>query len=135
MVEAGFRSGALSTARWARKLGVPVLAVPGSAGHRSAAARGRAGLVRPGPEAVQDVLDHLAGRPPAGRREPVAAGPGGTLLAACWPPSSEGAWSAQDVARRLALPLGEVMSLLSEAELAGRVRRLPGAQYEVTRAH
>jgi DNA processing protein len=134
VVEAGFRSGALSTAAWGRKLGVPVLAVPGSAGTDALLSKGRAGLVRPGPEVVQDVLDHLAGRPPIRAMElarPGPAEPTSPVLAAL----EAGASSAQEVARRLSRPLGEVMGLLSEAELAGRVRRLPGAQYEVTRAH
>ena len=81
------------------------------------------------------MLDHLAGRPPVRARwswpQPGPAGPLHPLLAAL----EAGAASAQEVARRLARPLGEVMGLLSEAELAGRVRRLPGAQYEVTRVH
>ncbi len=132
VIEAGLRSGALSTARWGRLLGVPVLAVPGSPGTDRLLQSGQAGRVRGGPEVVQDVLDHLAGRPPAIPPLPAEpVGPFSPLLAAL----EAGAVHAQDVARRLALPLGEVMSLLSQAELAGQVRRLPGAQYEVTRAH
>jgi predicted Rossmann fold nucleotide-binding protein DprA/Smf involved in DNA uptake len=47
----------------------------------------------------------------------------------------ERARSAAEVASQLALPLAQVMGLLSAAELAGEVRRLPGGRYEVSRVH
>ena len=78
VVEAGERSGALLTAGLARRLDLPVGAVPGrvttpQAAGPNALLAGGAGVVR-GP---QDVLDHLfgagaraAGRSPAARRRP-----------------------------------------------------------------
>jgi DNA processing protein len=142
VVEAGLRSGALSTAAWGRKLGVPVLAMPGSAGTDRLLAARRARAVRRGPLGAQDVLDRLAGRTPEGLPdgggndvgENDAAGDDGPLapvLAAL----RAGTADPQELARRLTWPLARVLSLLSQAEVEGRVRRLPGAQYEVTRVH
>jgi DNA processing protein len=127
VVEAGWRSGALSTAGWARRLGVSLLALSGSAGTDRLLGQGLATRVRGG----GDVLDYLAGRSPVIPVDPVAEpeGPLSPLLAAL----ASGAADAQQVARKLMLPLTEALALLSRAEIEGRVRRLPGAQYEVTR--
>jgi DNA processing protein len=138
VVEAGgFRSGALITAGRARRFGVPVLAVPGSAGTDGLLASGAARLVGDTPDAAQDVVDCILGRP-SGRVAGLEAadpdsGAGGAALAPLLSMLAERARGAEDVARRLALPVHEVMSLISQAELAGRVTRLPGGQYEVSR--
>jgi DNA processing protein len=139
VVEAGLRSGALSTATWGRKLGVPVLAMSGSAGTDRLLRSGAARAIRRGPQAAQDVLDRLAGRTPVGLPDPASApddggeddGPLAPMLAAM----QVGNGDPQELARRLSLPLAKVLSLLSQAEVEGRVRRLPGAHYEVIGVH
>jgi predicted Rossmann fold nucleotide-binding protein DprA/Smf involved in DNA uptake len=47
----------------------------------------------------------------------------------------ERADGAAGLAARLGLPVPQVMSQLTLAELDGHVHRLPGGQYEVTRGH
>jgi DNA processing protein len=142
VVEGGLRSGALSTATWGRKLGVPVLAMPGSAGTDRLLRSGRARAIRRGPQAAQDVLDRLAGRTPEGLSDEgdgaVVAqvdeqddGPLAPVLTAL----QAGPADLHELSRRLRWPLARLMSLLSQAEVEGRVRRLPGAHYEVTRVH
>jgi DNA processing protein len=140
VVEGGLRSGALSTAAWGRKLGVPVLAMAGSAGTDRLLRSGAARAIRRGPQAAQDLLDRLAGRTPEGL-------PDGDLDGGAAPAEDDGPLApvltalqagpadSQELARRLSWPLARVMSLLSQAEVEGRVRRLPGAHYEVTRVH
>jgi DNA processing protein len=129
IVEAAPRSGALITARLARKLGRPVLVVPGSAGGDAwlSAGNGNAG------ESADDVEDALAGRPPRTRPSHMTEAPAAlaSLLAAL----AERPDGAAGLAARLGLPLPVVMSRLTEAELDGRIHRLLGGHYEVNRAH
>jgi DNA processing protein len=65
VVEAGAKSGALTTARWAGSQGREVLAVPGSI--HSPLSRGPNGLIREGAKLVEDLADiaeELRPRPP-----------------------------------------------------------------------
>lgn len=134
VVEAGLRSGALSTAHTAAELGRPVGAVPGpvtssvSAGCHEAVRRGWATLVtdaeevadlvgdvgtdaapvRRGEERPEDDLDELCRR----------------VLEAIPPYRSR---SVDDLARIAALSAGEVLSSLGQLEASGLVeRRLDG---------
>jgi len=129
VVEAGWRSGARSTATWARNLGSPVLAVPGpvtalsSAGcHRMIRTRedtlvtsaaeiaeeaGRIGELAP--DAVPD-----SARRPTDGLDPVSAQVQGAL------PFSGGADERQ-LAEKSGLPVGEVRGALPMLEMAGLV--------------
>jgi DNA processing protein len=130
VVEAAARSGALITAGHARWLGVPVLAVPGSVGTDNLLRKGRAWAAA----SADDVVAALEGAvAPLAAPAPEAPPPGplGALLMAL----ADGSDSVAGLARRLEAPISEVMSLLSEAELDGRVRRLGGGHYEVILAH
>jgi DNA processing protein len=130
VVEAGERSGALLTAGLARRLDLPVGAVPGrvttpQASGPNALLAGGAGVVR-GP---QDVLDHLfgagvraAGREPR-REAPAELRP---LLAAI----AEGHATAAALARAGLAP-DQGLAALAELELAGFVRRGAGGRFTV----
>jgi DNA processing protein len=131
VVEAGLRSGALITARIGAQMGLPVLAVGGSPGTDELIGSRRARVLRPSTDILLQIRAALAGGPMEPPPEPRVDGPFAQLAAALVPGPS----SAQEVAVRLDLPIGRVMSLLSEAELTGRVQRLPGGRYEVSRVH
>jgi DNA processing protein len=124
VVEAAPRSGALITATLAEERGQRLLAAPGSPGTDALIARGAVPVT-----SVETLGDALEGRavpppPPIPPRHEA-------LLTAL----GDGAHSPGALAQRLGLSLPSVMGLLMEAELAGRVRRAEGSQYEVLRGH
>jgi DNA processing protein len=130
VVEAGERSGALVTARFARELGRPLGAVPGrvvtpqAAGPNALLATG-AYVVR-GP---QDVLDQLfgAGVRSAVRDDRVELPPElRTLLAAI----ADGSDTTGALARA-GFPTEQGLAALASLELAGYVRRGAGGRYSV----
>lgn len=126
VVEAAHRSGALITARLARGLGKPVLAVRGSPGTERLLQQGQALAV----SAATDVEEALAGRRPAPSDEvEPPSGAIGTLVATL----REGASTPAGLSKKTGLPLPAVMAALAEAELDGWVCRIPGNQYEVIR--
>jgi DNA processing protein len=135
VVEAGDRSGALTTAAVARELGRPVGAVPGrvtsphAAGpHRLLA--GGATIVR----GAQDVLDALFGsgvRVVPGAEEGAELGAGlapelRALLAAI----GDGDDTAQALSRAGLTP-ADGLAALAALELAGQVRREAGGRYSI----
>jgi DNA processing protein len=129
VVEAGEGSGALITAEAALHLHKEVMAVPGSV--FSALSVGTHGLLRDGAGLVQNARDVLA-----------VLGLGGEVLDDPMPapdrlrfalrPERDGivahlsdvlALSAADIARKLQLPMAEVLGRLTALELDGAVRR------------
>lgn len=126
VVEARDRSGALSTAAHARRLGIDVAAVPGPIdrpGHRGANALLRDGCA-PILE-VQDVLD-LVGVLPAMTVE-APEGPRLTGDAVpVWRSLGEGASPVETVAERAGLPVARVLRALTRLEVEGWVRRERG---------
>ncbi|MBV8988391.1 MAG: DNA-protecting protein DprA [Solirubrobacterales bacterium] len=130
VVEAGDRSGALLTAGFARGLGRPVGAVPGSV--TSAMASGPNGLLAGGAYVVrgpQDILDALFGagaRAAPAENRPQLAGELRRLLAAI----GEGNETSGALARA-GLGTEDGLAALAALELAGYVRRQAGGRFTV----
>jgi DNA processing protein len=129
VVEAGEGSGALITSEAALHLHKEVMAVPGSV--FSPLSVGTHGLLRDGAGLVQNARDILAA---IGRGGEVLDDPMNTpdRLRIALPPERDGivahlsdvlALSAADIARKLQLPVSEVLGRLTALELDGAVRR------------
>lgn len=150
IVEANAKSGALITARHAADQGREVYAVPGAVD--SPASAGCLELLRTGARLVRsadDILEDLAGivgtAPPPARLPPK---PGKSLFDAPPAPAPAGpppgldgdlrrVWEAlavtrhaDELARELALPPGDLAAVLLQLEMKRAVRRLPGNQWE-----
>jgi DNA processing protein len=123
VVEAGSRSGALSTARAALDEGRDVMAVPGHPAEPQA--EGTNSLLRDGAALVRGAADVLAelglARPP--RREPVPDDAVLRVLASGVPAGVD------EILQLTRLALPTLLARLSELELGGRVERLPGALF------
>lgn len=144
VVQAPRESGALITADQALELGREVFAVPGPVG--APASVGTHELLRSGaPLAARarDVLEVLGGTG-AGDADPAAGVPPGGQgeleldvrssldedgLRALWAAMVDGAETLEELEERSGLPAGRLLALLSELELAGRVRSLGGDRY------
>jgi DNA processing protein len=120
VVEAGERSGALITARFALEEGREVMAVPGHPTWSGAA--GTNALLRDGAAVVRDAADVLEeiglAAPPAPEKTPAD-----DVLAAV---RRDAPSSVEEIASRCGRGLPDLLSRLGELELARRVRRLPG---------
>jgi DNA processing protein len=123
VVQAGVRSGALSTAGIARKLGRPVLAVPGTPG--AALTRGTHGLLRRGAllaEGADDVLRAMDRRRRSAEPRREAAAPQLDGLEALLHESiRKGSLSADELARSVDRPVSEVLVALLGLEMQGLV--------------
>jgi DNA processing protein len=123
VVEASERSGSLITAACALEQGREVMAVPGSvAGGRYG---GSHALLRDGARLVQsaaDILDELGWRPATPAR-PAAGDP----LAAWLAPGED--CDLDELVARSGQPPATVLSLLTELELAGIVKRAAGGRF------
>jgi DNA processing protein len=132
VVEAAEGSGALITAEAALELSKEVMAVPGSV--FSPLSVGAHGLIRDGAALVQNARDVLAGlklvrevlddplRPPSRVGFELARSRDGLLAHL----SETMAVGAADLARKLQLPIAEVVGRLTALELEGAVRRHGG---------
>ena len=134
VVEAGIPSGALSTAGHARRLGRPLLAVPGDVDRVSS--RGCHALLRGGATLCEGVAEVLAALPPEpAERSSLSPGeetPGGP------PESGAGRLLAvledhpetlERCAERAGLGLAEAQAALLELEWAGLARAVPGGRW------
>lgn len=126
VVEAAWRSGALGTARCALDEGREVMAVPGPPAWPTAA--GTNALIRDGAVLVRDAADvalEMGLELPA----EVAATVADPLIAAL----HRGAPARLEaLAARSGLEVSAVLARLTELELSGRVRRLPGPLFVAT---
>jgi DNA processing protein len=123
VVEAGERSGALITTGHAQDEGRNVMAVPGHPTWPSAA--GTNALLRDGAAVVRhagDILDEINVSP----KPRLKSETNDDVLAAL---RSDAPSSVEQIASRSGRELPEVLSRLSELELAARVRRLPGSMF------
>lgn len=123
VVEAGSRSGALSTARAALDEGRDVMAVPGHPSEPQS--EGTNGLLRDGAALVRNAADVLC---ELGLERPrrAATAPADAVLQALAP----GVPAPVDVIQeRSGLALPALLARLSELELSGAIERLPGALF------
>jgi len=124
VVEAGTRSGALITVDHALDLGLDVWAVPGPidlaacAGSNRLLAEGARPLL-----SIAEFVQEVAG--PANPRVSRPEGPVGRVLSEL----AEEPLNADQLASRLSLSVPEVLVLLTELELLGVVRRMPGMRF------
>ncbi|MGD0051129.1 MAG: DNA-processing protein DprA, partial [Vulcanimicrobiaceae bacterium] len=127
VVEAAARSGALNTAGHAADRGIPVLAFPGDVDRPKAA--GCNALIRDGATLVRDPDDVLAALPHVVPVITAHAAPPRDGTRPADPPAvrhivaalADGARDAGSLADRLALPPTELLPLLTELELDGRI--------------
>lgn len=136
VVQAAARSGSLVTARLALDLGREIYAVPGRIFDDKAV--GPNTLLRDGATLVEHPRDILDGLPAAIRArlrgEPLDSSPRlpdlpglqGRVLKHLRPGDL---LSPEDLSSNLAAPVDEVLAVLLELELLGRVRRHPGPAY------
>jgi DNA processing protein len=125
VVEAAFASGSLITARWAVDQGRAVFAVPGRVDHPMS--RGCHRLLREGAELLESPAELLPVLGLEPRPECEASQPRHPLLAALRGETL----TADELARRLDLPVAEVLVGLVELELDGRIARGPGGLYRL----
>ncbi len=132
VVEAAAASGALGTAAHALLQGREVLAVPGPI--TSATSVGTNRLLREGATPLLGLDDLLVHYPGGGVSE--RSSPGGSTndnpQARVMAMLGNGAVHADEIARCLDLPAGEVLGLLSVMELTGVVRQEPGLMFGPT---
>jgi DNA processing protein len=125
VVQAAIRSGSLITAKEATGMGIPVYAMPGSAGTDLLLAGGRACPIFQSDQVLDTLWGNARG---VERLVPNHAvhtmGPLLTVLA-------EGMGTPEGLSSRLGRPLSSILALLAEAELEGFVRRVGGNYYEV----
>jgi DNA processing protein len=125
VVEAAARSGALNTAGHAGDRAIPVLAFPGDVDRPKAA--GCNALIRDGATLVRDAGDVLAALPGHVSLRPTPIG--GDVPRQSDSPTvrsivaalADGARDAGTLADRLALPPAELLALLTELEIDGRI--------------
>lgn len=130
VVEAGAKSGALITVDHALDLGLDVWAVPGPIDLPACAGSNR--LLSEGARpllGVAEFVDEVGGvdRARASSGSGGASGPGGELLALL----AGRPQSVDELAERVGRPVSDVLELLTELELRGSVRRLPGMRFGV----
>jgi DNA processing protein len=131
VIEAGDRSGALITARYAAEQGREVFAVPGSIFHTES--QGCHRLIKEGAKLanhVKDILDEL--KLPKKVESPVAAAteyPLSALEQHIYNIVSEEPISVDEITHRSAQGFEQVANSLLALELKGIIRHLPGQRY------
>lgn len=127
VVEAAVRSGALTTAACACRLGRPVLAVPGDVDRETS--RGTHALIRAGAtlcESAGDVLKVIGSAASCGREAPPQARLGAALRA-----EPRG---VDELAATAGLAVDETLALLLQFEWAGAAVALPGQRWRRARS-
>jgi len=128
VVEAGAKSGALITVDHALDLGIDVWAVPGPIDGPACA--GSNGLLADGARALVSVTDFVrsvTGR--AGDEETTRVCPDGPSAAIIARLGDE-TLHVDELAMRADLPVSTALALLTEMELTGLVRQLPGLRFQ-----
>jgi len=126
VVRAGQGSGALITAAWARRAGIPVFAVPGDA--RADLSAGPHALLRAGARlatSAADLLDALGLALPEPAPAPQLEGD----AAALWTAMSRQPRHADELAREARIAPGAALAALLGLELSGLCEQRPGHQF------
>jgi DNA processing protein len=135
VVEAAARSGALITAEFALELGRDIYAVPGEMGVR--AHEGTLALIRDGagvvtsPEALLEDVLRTSGRvassgpKPAAESDGTVEGEAGRLLSVL----DDGVRDLDELCRAVRMGASDVLAVLFELELGGRVRQEAGLRF------
>jgi DNA processing protein len=127
VVRANATSGALITAAWARRQGVPVFAVPGDV--REEGSAGPVELLRSGARVAASARDVLVELGLAGQLELPTEDRGGRLEgseAATWRALGGVPRHADEVARAAGLSAGQALAALLALELQGLCEQRPG---------
>jgi DNA processing protein len=145
IVEANARSGALITARHAAEQGREVFAFPGRADDPHSAGclellRGGVRLVRSADDVIEDLKGlstSVAPVPPRPLPTPAAEPPRPAAPKPALSPAEQRVYDAlsacrhaDELARELELPAGELTRILMQLELKKQVRQLPGRRFE-----
>jgi len=131
VVEAGEKSGALLTARYAAEMGVPVFAVPGRVDRSQA--KGVLDLLKKGAKVAAgaaDVLEQLSIHPNLPGGEGVRVGrdlEGKEQLV--WQALDGGDLPPEMIAQRVGVNLSEIWEVLFEMEMKGLISRAAGGVY------
>jgi len=126
VVEAGAKSGSLITVDHALDLGIDVWAVPGPIDVAACAGSNR--LLADGARALVSVADfvrEITGQGGAAARVEEVGGPAGALLARL----GQETLNVDELAARAGLAVPAALALLTELELGGLVRQLPGMRF------
>jgi DNA processing protein len=130
IIEAGVRSGALITAKFAAEQGRDVFAVPGSILHPGSA--GCNGLIQQGATpllSVDDILSQLNLEQVAIQRAAHTAIPADPLESRLLEHMSREPQHVDELVRQMAMPAPQVSGLLAVMELKGLVRQVGGMSY------
>lgn len=130
VIEAGERSGALITARFAAEQGRDVFAVPGSILQPSSA--GCNGLIQDGAQpllSINDLLDHLQVDRVARQREARKAIPTDPTEERLLAKLGSEPRHLDEIVRETALPPAQISSLLALMELKGLVRQVSAMRF------
>ncbi|NTV52869.1 MAG: DNA-protecting protein DprA [Candidatus Firestonebacteria bacterium] len=138
VVEAGERSGALITARWAAEQGRDVFALPGR--YDEANAQGTNALIQDGAKLVmnlRDILEEMDWALPETEAPPAAAQPGERNLFPALSPEQQKIYAAlqagvrhvDELAAECGRPVSQLLHELLRMELQGWVRPNPGGFY------
>ncbi len=127
IVEAPEGSGALNTATWAAEQGKEVFVLPGPVHYPSF--RGNHHLLREGARLVTSPEELLADLHLApGKARPIPAlEPGEMKILSAWPVGE--VWQLEDLCEHLGISPAELLPVLLNLELKGRVRQLPGKRF------
>lgn len=136
VVESAAGGGSLATARFADGYNRSVMAVPGKITDKSSAGTNmlirnrKAQLVTSGEDIIRELMWDM-NLPQPERREIEAAAsllPAEKTLLDCF--GDESTLSAEVLAERCGMNIGEMLALLMSMEIEGRIRQLPGNIYE-----